>query len=248
MKIFLKMKKEFLKIIRFFLPKTKTIDRKKELDKARKIIEKMSSNINKAIWYSALYERVALTVDGDIENAFDNSYEAWGLKFSSEALLDALVMALMRIVYGDTENTASLLNLMKILKKRGVFKLLEEESDEHNQRLPCGLDQLEKKVNQVKGKHRLKQINTHRNTNIAHQVIDHDPKKHKMPKYEDPSKFLEELIPVVVLCRSLLRDPSSNETDYEIKINAEIWMAKKMANEFWGYAAHIRNKLSGTED
>jgi len=221
---------------------------KQELEKARKIIKKINVNIFRATWYSELYGRVALTKDRDIEIAFDNSFEAWGLKFSSEALLDALVMVLMRIMYGDKENTASLLSLMEILKKKGVFKLLEEESDERKQKLPCELDQLQKMINEIKGNHRLKQINTHRNTNIAHQVIEHDPKKHKMPKYEDPSKLLEEIIPVVVLCRDLLRDPSSNEPDYEKQMDGEIWMAKKTANEFWGYAAHLRKNLSRPEE
>lgn len=223
-------------------------DSKQELEKARKIIERMYSNIIRATWYSALYERVALKEDEDIGKAFGSSFEAWGLQFSSEALHDALVMALMRIVHGDEENTASLLNLIKVLKTEGVFKLLEDENDEHGRKLPCDLDQLQKMVNDIKGDHRLKKINIHRHTNIAHQVIEHDPEKHKMPKYEDPSKFLEKIIPVAVLCKNLLRDPSSNESDYEKLMEAEIWNAKKTANEFWEYAAHLRENLAGRED
>lgn len=223
-------------------------DPKQELEKARKIIEKMYSNIIRATWYSALYERVALSQDGDIGKAFGRSFEAWGLEFSSEALLDALVMALMRIIYGDNENTASLLNLMGILKEKDVFTLLEEENEKHGRKLPCSLNQLQNEVNDIKGDHRLKQINTHRNTNVAHQVIEHDPTKHKMPKYEDPSKLLEKIIPVVILCRDLLRDPSSNEPDYGKQMDAEARMAKKTANDFWEYAAHLRDKLTGAEE
>ena len=219
-----------------------------ELETARRIIEKMYSNIIRATWYSALYERIASKGNEDIGKAFGSSYEAWGLHFSSEALLDALVMALMRIIYGDEENTASLLSLIKILNKKGVFKLLEEENEEHDRKLPCGLGQLKKKVNEIKGDHRLKQVNTHRNTNIAHQVIEHDPKKHKMPNYEDPSKLLKEIIPIVVLFRDLLRDPSSNESDYEKLMDAEVWNSKKTANEFWEYAAHLRKNFSDRED
>ncbi len=214
---------------------------KSDLEKARKISEKIEENALQANWYAALYERIAFKED--IGKAFGFSFEAWGLIKCSDALLDALIMALTRIVYGDRENTASLLSLLEILKRPGVFELLEQENLEHDCKLPCDLRQLEENVNAIKGDHRLTKINTFRNTGVGHQAIVLDPQKHKLPKYEEPPELLKKIRPVVELCWILLKDPSSDFKG-RASVDVEFSSAQKCANEFWEYAAHLRQNLT----
>ncbi len=101
-------------------------DPKKELEKARRIAEILEQNVYQASWYAALYERVVF--NPDIGKSFGRSYAAWGVVKCQEALHDALVSAVIRIIRGDGDNTASLSTLIKIVKKPEIIKLLEDES------------------------------------------------------------------------------------------------------------------------
>jgi len=162
---------------------------KDDLEQAREIALILEKNILQANWYSALYERVAFKED--IGNAFGISFEALGLEKCSDALLDSLIMTLMRIIHGVGENTASLQTLLESLKKSGVFGLLEKELKSHGRNIPCGLNQLEQKITSIKGDSKLANINSCRNTNLAHLAIKPNTKKHRPTKYEDPPEFLK---------------------------------------------------------
>ena len=216
-----------------------------DLEKARKISEKLEENVLQANWYAALYERIAF--NEDIGNAFGISFEAWGLEKCSDALLDALVVVLMRIVQGRGDNTASLQSLIETLKRPGVFDLLKQEISQPEEKLPCTLNELEERVNAIQGDPRFPKIESYRHAWVAHQAIEFNPEKHKFPDYEDPCEWLKKLRPVVELCWDLLKDPSSDFSS-RARIEDEFKYAQKSANEFWEYAAHKRKNLSGRGD
>ena len=220
-------------------------DPKSDLEKARKIVEKLEKNVLQANWYAALYERIAF--NEDIGNAFGISFEAWGLEKCSDALLDSLVVILMRIVQGKEDNTASFQVLMEVVKKPGIFQLLEQENTQYGKKLPCDLEEFQKRVKAIKEDHRYEKIKSYRGAWVAHQAIDLNPKKHKFPKYEDPCQWLDKIRPVVELCWNLLKDPSSDFSD-RASLEDNFSSAKKSANEFWEYAAHLRENFSDRED
>ncbi|TVQ81867.1 MAG: hypothetical protein EA357_11455 [Micavibrio sp.] len=102
-----------------------------ELARAQDILKRLDEHLRRAIWYAELLKRS--TFEKDVNDAFGESYESWGAIYIRQALQEALIAALMRILHGDWKgkDTASLDVLNNILKKDGFISHLKETGQQN---------------------------------------------------------------------------------------------------------------------
>ncbi len=209
---------------------------------ADRIVESLKKDMLQGCWYAALYERIAFR--NDIGNAFGYSFEAWGLIKCCDALLDSLILLVTRVIGGgqENDNAASLNSLLKILKGPGVFKIFEGKLNQQNKNISCNLVQLEKEINKIKSHVKTESLRNYRNAWIAHKARKYNPQKHKLPKYEDALELFKLVIPVMDICLELIKGADPSFKNFA-SIKIEFEESQKTANDFWEYAAHLKNKF-----
>ena len=73
----------------------------KEMEEAKEVANVLEKEVYTAIWYASFYERVTLEgMADDVCEAFGKCDEAWGITICQNALLDALTLAISRIIWG----------------------------------------------------------------------------------------------------------------------------------------------------
>lgn len=111
--------------------------------------------------------------------------------------------------------------------------LAESRKSDFVERLNKNLVEVDGLFEKINGDSRKQRVISYRNTKVAHLAIEHDPKKHKMAKYEDAPLLLKKIIPIVDLAIAL---SSGVSVDFEYHMEE----AKTCADKYWRHVARIQ--------
>ncbi len=228
-----------------------------KLAKAKRIIESLQGDVDRAIASNALFTRCAFK--NDINNAVNNTMVAHGFTRVRESLYVDLVVALMRIRGGEPrDDDATLPAVMKLLSDKDVQAALREDARKRRLTRPhvylgkpdpkiesiieeSRRKSAEKSADEVVRKIRsairtwprhendeiVKKLCKLRNKHVAHSTL--DPSPHGV-RYSDLTLVLSKTIPIV---EKLL----VNVTGVQINFSesGKIWQTR--AGYFWRHVA-----------
>lgn len=212
--------------------KDTSITPSQKVDRARTIIVALDENLHNAIALEAMFWRGN---DPATCDAFNNTLEAHGFEVGQHALLDQLILTLMRIHDPKGRDRASIPHLRDLLEDQAVVDDFRQQARSWHPNRPRSadnseraaikaIDQARKSYQQLDGNKITKALRNYRNEYLAHSLI--DMKEREKARYGHVSKLLWQTAPIV---QSLRLGLTGHHMDVvEIR---EAW--KDRADAFW---------------
>ena len=178
------------------------------LSLAQKVLRKVVSDVERAIAVRSLYARCA--DQADIIESYGNTWEGYGFETVRNSLLVELIVILMRIYDKADENTASLRSLSRQLSN------VQNQPQLRNDAL--------RRIETLKGDHRLRSLRKLRNEDLAHSAMEYS--RSPPARYGYAEALLDDTIVVVYELATALIGP-----DYDFEELKDKWA--RYAEAFW---------------
>lgn len=177
-----------------------------KIQKCRKIVEEIESDTVRSIACLSIWKRA--NGAPDIQEKYNDTYEARALGMIHDSLHISLVIALMRM-YDNDKKSASIPALINLFKSNELIGALKNLSNAQRTQIDTWLKELDIHYNDTKEDITFLSLKNLRNHVLSH--IDQNKSKIHGAKYGQEEKLLNRTIPIV---RLLLLIVKSEEVDF----------------------------------